>query len=280
MKLLGVLTGLVMATALSACVALGGGNRAVSPSPSASSQTATGPRTPAPLLGSAGTFQIRDANGYTFDLIYSYEPARIKSRPLVMANSHMAEVQIEAQYSLQIINTTQDHALSFKPSSIWEATFGLYAFWESPNLICDGILGPGRKGDWCAVKLAHFHIDQEVPPGGSVQLTAHPGFSDSYPIDAGTVAVDPSDALDIRDALARPDDYGIDYHGSDGGRFIDSCPLQGREGFYAPEDRTRVIGWPLQIAARGGTCRAFMEKSIFPTNAQYVNPNDKYTYLD
>ncbi|MGN7147778.1 hypothetical protein ACTHQ6_02135 [Arthrobacter sp. SAFR-179] len=234
---------------------------------------------PLPLQGSSGTFRILDSNGISFNLAYKYEPSRIKTRPLHLDGTEFTEVQVEAHYSMEILNTSGTQTLSFKPTSVWEATFGLYALWESPNTLCDGILGPGRKGDWCGVELAHFHIEQEVLPGTSLQLTPHPGFSDSYPVEGGTVAVDPSHLSGIRNAFARPDNIAIAYQGKDGGRFVNSCYREANEK-YNPKDAAELRDWDLLVAARDGRCRPFMDKSIFPGMAGYADPDDGYTYLD
>jgi len=273
------LVALFVAGALTGCLSQWGPERTVPPEKPRSTETSSVHQAPLPLQGSSGTFHILDGNGRTFDLTYNYEPSRIKSRPLHLDSPKFTEVQVEAHYSLEIVNTSETQTLSFKPTSVWEATFGLYALWESPNTLCDGLLGPGRKGDWCGVELAHFHIEQEVLPGTSLQLTPHPGFSDSYPVEGGTVAADPSHLLGIRNALARPDNIAIAYQGKDGGRFVNSCQREANER-YNSKDAADVRDWDLLIAARDGVCRAFMDKSIFPDMAGNTDPNDGYTYLD
>lgn len=270
---------LVVSSALSGCLAQGAPERIRPPEKPRSSETSSVSQAPLPLQGSSGTFHIRDNNGRTFDLAYDYEPSRIKTRPVDFGSSEFTEVQVEAAYRMKILNTSETQTLSFQPTSVWEATFGLYALWESPNTLCDGLLGPGRKGDWCGVELAHFHIEQEVLPGTSLQLTPHPGFSDSYPVQGGTVAVDPSRLPGIRNALARPDNIAITYQGKDGGRFINSCYREANQR-YNPQHAAELRDWDLLVAARDGVCRAFMDKSIFPGMSTSADPDGGYTYLD
>jgi hypothetical protein len=270
---------LSVAGALTGCLPQWAPERALPHEKPRPTESSSLPQAPLPLQGSSGTFRIVDGNGRTFDIAYNYQPSRIKTRPLHLDATEFTEVQVEADYSLEIVNTSENQTLSFKPTSVWEATFGLYALWESPNTLCDGLLGPGRKGDWCGVELAHFHIDREVLPGTSLQLTPHPGFSDSYPVEGGTVAVDPSHLLGIRNALARPDNIAIAYQGKDGGRFVNSCQREANER-YTPKHAAELRDWDLLVAARDGVCRTFMDKSIFPGMASYADPDGGYTYLD
>lgn len=270
---------LFVASALAGCLAQGAPERTRPPEKPRFTATSPVSQAPLPLQGSSGTFRILDSNGSTFNLAYKYEPSRIKTRPLHLNGTEFTEVQVEAEYSMEILNTSETQTLSFKPTSVWEATFGLYALWESPNTLCDGLLGPGRRGDWCGVELAHFHIEQEVLPGTSLQLTPHPGFSDSYPVEGGTVAVDPSHLLGIRNALARPDNFAVAYQGRDGGRFVNSCYGEANAR-YAPKDAAELRDWDLLVAARDGVCPAFMDKSISSDMAGYADPDDGYTYLD
>ncbi|WP_423183857.1 hypothetical protein [Arthrobacter sp. NyZ413] len=192
----------------------------------------------------------------------------------------MAELQVEAIYTLRITNTTPGASLTFEPSSEWPATFGLYALWESPNALCDKAFGEGLKGFWCGVELAHFHIDQAVAPGASIDLVSHPGVSDWFQADAGTVVPDASKVLAVRDAFARPHDFLVTYYGVDESRFGGSCSNTNPGSPPPSEMRQGRATGTMQIASRSGTCRPFMDDSLFPDIENYLSADATYTILD
>ena len=188
----------------------------VEPAPSPT-QMSTKPHVP--LKGYTGTFHVKDIAGSTFDITYTYAPKAIAAKQSYLEYS---ELQISADYSAKITNTTPGRTLSYRSSSpLTSEAFILYAWWKAPSAFCDPQHGQTSPEQWCALWLSFAPIDQDIAPGASLDLVAHAGLW-GPPADPG-MSEKSSRSEQYGEGLAQPDDFSISFQGDQAWMFASSC---------------------------------------------------------
>lgn len=194
-----------------------------------------------PAGGITGVVHVRDKDGYTFDITYTYSPHEIER---LMANDRpgFSSARIRHGASLAITNTTPGRTLTFNPST-GESFVVLVATWNPESVVCsvmyksDEIYStqPGSSEKPCAIWLAYGRVTQPLGPDETLELQVYSGRPNE------TVTLGPNGGVAgiarvpdvsyevVSAGLESPDDYFITYIGDDAQRFSAVCS---RDYFY------------------------------------------------
>jgi hypothetical protein len=212
--------------------------------------------------GFIGTAHIKDSDGYTFDIKYSYE-LRDVEQSTADDKPGFSSAVVEHQTALSLVNTTPGRNVSFETESGVTApdsypTFLLLAAWKAKSPMCRAMLKVDENWEpptHCWIALAHSQFQGPLGSGETLDLEVRSGWPNLGV--AGVVAIPDASYEVVSTALKHPDDFIIAYRSADYTRFNQLCNPEDDDGNW---DQGHLV----PVYSRSGKCprRPFLLKQI------------------
>lgn len=215
--------------------------------------------------GFSGVAHIKDKDGYTFDVNYSYAP---KSFNVVTADEkpgmNSLVIKLSSTFSLQ--NTTAGRKVTFQSVSgivepLSDPHFYLIALWKGTSPVCSSALQTPSPDARCGILLSFGRVVEDLPVGGSSSLTVYAGLENGGG-DAGIAHVPDANLAAVKNALSAPDDFVLAYSAGDTPRFVGTCPNpdldKAMSDSFSPGGAASIFnnGF-MPLYSKSGTCQAF-----------------------
>jgi len=179
-----------------------------------------------PAGGISGVVHVKDKDGYTFDVAYTYSPLRIEKS---VANNKpgFSSALIRSRISLSVTNTTPGRNLTFAPFSGVDPNqrpyVALIATWSPTSPMCRDLNSLTETSEQtCSMWLGFGRIMQPLGPDETVELSTDSGGPGGGGV-AGIGRIPDSSYEAVSTGLEHPDGYSIVYSATDAGRFSTLC---------------------------------------------------------
>lgn len=176
----------------------------------------------------SGTAQIKDADGYSFDVVYQYQPSRV-DKDIASEKPGFNSVVLQLHAEITLVNTTSGRDITFESVSgitapLSDPKISLVGLWPSTSRLCRyAVQGGGVAGDStkCGVVLAFVNLDNTLGAEQTMEPTVYAGAYGRRP---GLVGVPDKDVDAVTTGIAHPESYILAYSANDNRRFASTCP--------------------------------------------------------
>lgn len=193
-----------------------------SPSPTAS---------PTQADGATGTVSVKDADGYTLNVKYSYSLLSV-DKVIASEKPGLNSAVMREHSTISVINTTPGRDLTFERVTgitppLSDPHLYLVGLWKLTSPVCS-VAVEGQMIDssgpvkYCGVTIAFGRLPDTVSAGQTVDLQVYSGLENGVGL-AGVAHVPDADYPAVSEALQHPDNFEIVYSAQDNARFASSC---------------------------------------------------------